>query len=193
MDKLLYLTTNKYKIKEAKKHLVKKYGLKIEIKKPDFEVIEIQADSSIEVAKFSVKYAAEKLKRAVLKSDTALYIDFLGGLPGPYNAYFDKQVGVEKFLRMLEGVKNRKARLEHSLGFCEPGGKPKVFTGGSTGRIATKARGGVGRWHDFFYIPDGETATLSQLREKDEHYEHRFWGTAMDDFAGWYRKYINTK
>jgi len=190
MNQLFYLTTNKYKIKEANKCLVRQYGLKLEIKNPNFEVIEIQAETSAEVVKFSVKYAADKLKKAVLKSDTALYVDFLGGLPGPYNAYFDKQIGVEKFLKMLKGVKNRKARLEHSLGFCEPGGKPKVFTGGSTGRIAIKVRGRVGRWHDFFYIPDGETKTLSQLREEDELYERRFWGNAIDDFAVWYKKHI---
>jgi len=46
----------------------------------------------------------------------------------------------------------------------------------------------MGRWHDLFYIPDGETQTLSELREKDELYEAKFWGTATDDFAKWYKE-----
>lgn len=133
---------------------------------PDFEIIEIQAKTCAEVAAFSAKYAADKLKKAVLKSDAGLYIDALGGLPGPYNAYFDKQIGVEKFLEMLKNEKNRRARIEHCFAYCEPGKEPVVFSGGGTGRIAIKPRGRLGRWHSFFYIPDGETKTLSELQEK---------------------------
>ena len=193
MEKLVYLTTNKYKIEEANRHFVKRHGLKIEIKNPSFRVPEIQAESSIEVVKHSVKYAAEKIKRAVLKSDTALYINYLGGLPGPYNAYFDKQIGIDKFLKMMGDVKERGARLEHSFGFCEPGKDPIIFTGGSRGKISLEARGVRGRWHDLFYIPNGETKTLSQLREEDELYEAQFWGTAINDFVKWYRNHLKNK
>ena len=63
-----------------------------------------------------------------------------------------------------------------------------VFTGGSTGKIAYEARGNCGRWHSKFYIPDGETETLSEIREKDRDYEAKFWGTAKYDFAEWYLK-----
>ncbi len=113
-------------------------------------------------------------------------MDALGGLPGPYNAYFDKQIGVEKFLNMIKDEANRKARIEHCFGYCEPGKDPIVFTGGGTGTIAYEARGRIGRWHDKFYIPDGETKTLSELREIDYEYESKFWGTAKDDFAKWF-------
>jgi|TARA_Y100000031_G_scaffold155565_1_gene206723 XTP/dITP diphosphohydrolase len=188
MTKIIYLTSNPHKVEEANRHFVKRYGFEVEIKNPDFEVVEIQAKSSIDVVKYSARYAVEKLGHPVLVSDTALYIDFLGGLPGPYNAYFDKQIGVEKFLKMMEKIDNRKARLEHSFGFCEPNKKPVVFSGGSTGTIAKESRGSRGRWHNLFYIPDGETQTLSQLREKDELYEAKFWGTAIDDFARWYKE-----
>jgi len=188
MTKIIYLTSNPHKVEEANRHFVKRYGFEVEIKNPDFEVVEIQAKSSIDVVKYSARYAVEKLGHPVLVSDTALYIDFLGGLPGPYNAYFDKQIGVEKFLKMMEKIDNRKARLEHSFGFCEPNKKPVVFSGGSTGTIAKESRGSRGRWHNLFYIPDGETQTLSQLREKDELYEAKFWGRAIDDFARWYKE-----
>ena len=61
------------------------------------------------------------------------------------------------------------------------------FTGGGTGTIALKPRGNLGRWHDKFYIPDGETETLSELREKDREYEAKFWGTAKYDFAEYFK------
>lgn len=190
MEKLIYLTTNKEKVKEANEFFNKKYGFDIQIVNPDFEILEIQAKTCTEVASFSAKYAAEKLKKAVLKSDSGLYLDALGGLPGPYNAYFDKQIGIEKFLRLLKDETNRKARLEHCFAYCEPGKEAVVFSGGSTGMIAKEAKGTLGRWHDKFYIPDGETKTLSELRQENYEYESSFWGSAKDDFAKWYSGYI---
>lgn len=186
MKKLIYLTTNPHKVDEANEFFGKKYGFTLEIVNPNFEILEIQSDNCAEVASFSAKYAADKLGYAVLKSDTGLYIDALGGLPGPYNHYFDKQIGVEKFLKLLQNEPNRKARLEHCFAYCEPGKDPIVFSGGGTGSISFEAKGERGRWHDKFYIPDGETMTLSELREKDYKKEAFFWGDAKDQFAKWY-------
>lgn len=186
MKKLIYLTTNKFKMEEANEFFKKKYGFDLEIMDPDFEILEIQSDNCADVAKFSVKYACEKLGFPVLKSDSGLYIDCLGGLPGPYNHYFDKQIGVEKFLDLLKNEENRKARLEHCFAYCEPGCEPVVFTGGGTGTIAREPRGTRGRWHDKFYIPDGENKTLSELRDIDYEKESSYWGDAKDQFAEWY-------
>lgn len=186
MKKLIYLTTNPHKVEEANEFFGKKYGFNLEIVNPDFEILEIQAKTCGEVVSFSVKYAAEKLGCAVLKSDSGLYLDALGGLPGPYNAYFDKQIGVEKFLELLKNETNRKVRLEHCFAYCEPGEEPIVFSGGGTGTISYEPKGERGRWHDKFYIPDGETMTLSELREIDYEKESSYWGDAKDQFAKWY-------
>jgi XTP/dITP diphosphohydrolase len=186
MKKLIYLTTNPHKVEEANEFFGKKYGFNLEIVNPDFEILETQAKTCSEVVAFSAKYAADKLGCAVLKSDSGLYLDALGGLPGPYNAYFDKQIGVDKFLELLKNETNRKARLEHCFAYCEPGEEPIVFTGGGTGTVALEPKGERGRWHDKFYIPDGETMTLSELREIDYEKEATFWGDAKDQFAKWY-------
>ena len=194
MKKIIYLTNNPDKFNEANEFLGKKYGFNIEIVNPDFEILEIQAETCGEVAAFSAEYGADKLGKAVLKSDSGLYIEALGGLPGSYNHYFDKQIGVEKFLELFKNERNRKARLEHSFAFCEPGKKAIVFSGGGTGTIAYEARGTRGRWHDRFYIPDGESKTLSELREIDYTREATFWGDAKDQFAKWYKEnYLDKK
>ena len=188
MEKLIYLTTNPNKVNEANEFFSKKYGFNIEIVNPNFEILEIQASTCKEVAAFSAEYAANKLKTAVLKSDTGLYIDALGGLPGPYNHYFDKQIGIEKFLELLKNEKNRKARIEHCFAFFLFLNKAIVFSGGGTGTIAYEARGKRGRWHDKFFIPDGETRTLSELRDIDYEKEASYWGDAKDQFAKWYKE-----
>lgn len=192
-NKPVYLTGNKGKFEEAQYIFKEKYGFDIDIKTPGFEIPEIQAKSCAEVAAYSVKWACEKLGRPCIKSDSGLYLDALGGLPGPYNAYFDKQIGIEKFLMYLKDETNRKARLEDAFAYCEPGCEPVIFSGGSTGTIAYESSGELGRWHDKFYIPDGETETLSVLRAKDRDYEAQFWGTAKYDFAEWYKEKIKEK
>lgn len=188
MEKPVYLTTNKGKFEEAMRLFKDKYGFDIDIKEPDFEVLEIQATNCKDVVAFSVKYACEKLGRPCIKSDSGLYIDALGGLPGPYNHDFDHCIGVDKFLELFKNETNRKAKLEDCFAYCEPGGEPVVFAGGGTGTIAYEAKGNLGRWHDKFYIPDGETKTLSELREIDHDYESKFWGSAKEDFAKWFKE-----
>lgn len=185
MKSIIYLTTNKYKLREAELILRDKYGFDLQAMNPDFEIYEIQAKTCGEVAGFSAKYAADKLGKPCLKSDTGLYLEALGGLPGPYNAYFDKQIGVEKFLDLLKNETNRKARIEHCFAYCEPGGEPVIFTGGSTGTITDAPRGNDGRWHDFFYVPDGETKTLSEIGDEDPTRKTSFYGHAIDDLAEW--------
>ncbi|MCR5832478.1 MAG: non-canonical purine NTP pyrophosphatase [Candidatus Saccharibacteria bacterium] len=188
MKSIVYLTTNPWKIREATLVLGGQYGFDIEAMNPDFEIYEIQAKTCAEVAGFSARYAADKLGKPCIKSDTGLYLEMLGGLPGPYNAYFDKQIGVEKFLDLIKNETNRKARIEHCFAYCEPGGEPVIFKGESFGTIAKEPRGKDGRWHDFFFIPDGETKTLSEIGDEDPVKKASFYGTAIHDLAKWLKE-----
>ena len=186
--KLIYLTTNKFKFREAEMVLHDQYGIELEVVNPNFEILEIQAKTCAEVAGFSARYAADKLGKPCLKSDTGLYLEMLGGLPGPYNAYFDKQIGYEKFLKMIKNEKNRKARLEHCFAYCEPGKEPVIFSGGTNGIIAKEAAGYDGRWHDFFFVPEGENKTLAEIGDEDPVKKNSFFGSAIHDFAKWYKE-----
>ena len=79
-NKLIYLTTNPHKVNEANKFLNEKYGFNLEIVNPGFDIIEIQAKTCAEVAKFSAKYAADKLGCAVLKSAAPCVLQFLNAI-----------------------------------------------------------------------------------------------------------------
>lgn len=182
---MIYLTSNPDKMHEAKEFFEKKHSLKVEILNPDFEPVEIQARTCAEVVAYTVKDAAERLGKAVVKSDAGFYADALGGLPGPYNKYFDKQIGIEKFLDMLKDETNRKARIEHCWAYCEPGQEPKVFIGGSDGTIAMKESGKSSRWVDKFFIPDGETRTISAIRDENYEEANKYWGDAKQQLVNY--------
>ena len=124
MKKITYVTGNWSKIMSAKNILE---PLGIEVDNVKMETTEIQADTVEEVAMHSAKEASDKLKCAVLKNDTGLYVDALGGFPGPYTHYVDERLGEDGLLKLLEGVDNRNACFMEAFAYCEYGKEPIVF------------------------------------------------------------------
>ena len=99
MKKIVYVTGNWSKIMSAKNILE---PLGIEVNNIKMETTEIQADTVEEVAIHSAKEASDKLKCAVLKNDTGLFIEALNGFPGPYTHYVDERLGEDGILKLLE-------------------------------------------------------------------------------------------
>lgn len=186
MKKLIYLTNNIQKFHDMNKYFIKNYGLNLEVIDSNYEILDVQAKTCSEAAAHSVKDAADKLNCEVIKSNTGLYLEALGGLPGPFNKYFYKQIGEKKFLELLKNEKNRKARLEYCLAYCEPGSEPVVFIDVETGTVTNKLLGKKGKWYDLFYMPDGETKTLGELNKENYDNETSSIGNAKDRFAKWY-------
>ena len=67
------------------KNFLEPLGFEIDNEKMD--TIEIQSDFVEEVAKYSVKWASEKLKKNVMKVDTGIMIEALNGFPAAYTHY----------------------------------------------------------------------------------------------------------
>ena len=168
--KITYVTGNWAKIKSANQFL---NPLGIEIDNVKMDTIEIQADTTEEVAKYSAKWASEKLKCDVLKNDSGLYIEALNGFPGVYTRYADETIGEDGVLKLLEGVENRKAYFIEVLAYCEYGKEPVTFTAYTRGTIAKEKRGEYGWSWDFIFIPEGETKTLGCFPDEERF---SFWG-----------------
>ena len=82
--KITYVTGNWAKIASAKSALS---PLGYEVDNIKMETPEIQADDVSEVAKYSAKWAANELGKAVLKNDSGLFVKSLNGYPGVYTHY----------------------------------------------------------------------------------------------------------
>ena len=76
MKKITFVTGNWSKILSAKQILE---PLGIEVNHVKMETTEIQADSVEDIAMHSAKEASDKLKCNVLKNDTGLFVEALGG------------------------------------------------------------------------------------------------------------------
>lgn len=164
MEKIIFVTGNWSKILSAKQILE---PLGIEVGNIKMEITEIQADTVEEVAMHSAKEASDKLKCAVLKNDTGLYVEALGGFPGPYTHYVDDKLGEDGLLKLLEGVENRKACFIEAFAYCEYKKDPIIFKSITKGTIAKKKSGKYGWSWDFIFIPEGKNKTMGNYSDED--------------------------
>jgi XTP/dITP diphosphohydrolase len=153
MPKKVYLITKNWMKVLVAKETMENDG--IEIKQLKVDTPEIQSLDVKEIVKFSARWAAEKFKKPVIKSDTSLWIEALNGFPGPFAHYVDKTLGPEGILRLMKKSKNRRAKIITAVAFCKPGRKPIVKISELKGKISKKLEGKYGWFSDFFFIPDG--------------------------------------
>ena len=133
---ITFITGNQKKLATATR-ILNKYNIKINNIK--IETPEIQADDSEEVAKFSAKWAAEKLQKAVVVSDVCWQIPALNGFPGVYMKYAATIIGNTGFLKLMEGKKDRTIIFKEVLAYCEPGKEPITLSGTIKGEIQDSA------------------------------------------------------
>lgn len=183
---ILLVTGNKYKLESTRK-ILSKYHIvldSVDIKPP-----EIQADLPEEVAKFSARFAADKLNQPVIKADAGLFIDNFNGFPGIYTEYVRRKIGPEGILKLMENVENRTAEIVYALAYCEPNKEPIVFKSGSKGIIIKEKKGTEGMLIDFIFSPNGENGkTMGELREINPEIRKKYWGNAEEQFAKWFIK-----
>ena len=141
MKKITYVTGNWSKILSAKQILE---PLGIEVSNVKMETTEIQADTVEEVAMHSAKEASDKLKCSVLKNDTGLYVEALGGFPGPYTHYVDEKLGEDGILKLLENVENRNACFIEAFAYCEYGQEKITKVRRTFGKVRPQREQGPG-------------------------------------------------
>ena len=175
MMEITYVTGNKDKIESARTYL-EPLGVKVNHIKMDTP--EIQADDVEEIAKYSAKYASNKLKKTVIKNDTGFFVEALNGFPGAYSHFCEDTIGRDGLLKLLIDKENRRAKFVECFAYCEYGKEPVVFKSITNGVIATESYGGVERGWDSVFIVDGQTKPLAYFPDKERHL---LWDTSAYD------------
>ncbi len=169
MDKITYVTGNKFKVLTAKKVLE---PLDIVIEQVKMDCPEIQANSIEEVAKYSSKFASEELRESVLKNDSGLIIPGLNNFPSAYTKYVEETIGEDGILKLMSGTENREAYFLEVLAYTELGKDPVVFISKTKGAISSRKIGNFGWSYDKIFIPEGETKTLAEFPDEERW---KFW------------------
>ncbi len=158
--RLYVTTTNEGKLREFKE-LGKNHG--IQVVPSGFGKLEIQSSSLEEIASFSALMAYLKLREPVFAEDAGLFINSLNGFPGPYSSYVYRTIGVEGVLKLMEGVKDRRACFKSAISLVIPEVTLRVFRGEVCGQIIREARGSGGFGFDPIFVPEGHSKTFAEM------------------------------
>jgi len=95
---------------------------KIEIQSVEKDYPEIQADTSLEIAKYTALEAAKELDMPAVREDHSLFIEALG-IPGPYTNYIEKKISADKLAALIKQLGNNKGHFEVATVLAYPNGE----------------------------------------------------------------------
>jgi len=173
---LFFTSANNHKYLEAK-NILDAFGIKISFFKSNLE--EIQSSSLKEIALKKAKDAYSKCGKPVIIEDDGLFIDSLGGFPGPYSSYVFKTIGNNGILNLLKN--NRKAKFVSIITYCDKT-TLQSFDAKLDGVISNSQKG-KGWGYDPIFIPKNSKKTFAEINNKNE-LSHRY--KALKKFSKWY-------
>jgi XTP/dITP diphosphohydrolase len=110
---LHYVTTNEGKVREAEAYLGDGVAAL------DYDYPEIQADSLEAVAAEGARSAFEYADGPVIVDDAGLYIEEFEGFPGPYSAYVENTLGIERVGRVARNEDATRAQFRCVIAYCD--------------------------------------------------------------------------
>lgn len=156
-NKIYLITKNKIKFESAKS-VFDKYNIKLESCENEFP--EIQANSSLEVARHTALAAVKELNAPVIREDHSIYFSAIN-FPGPFSAYMEEKINAKKLLKMMSSFRDKSGCFEIATVYAEPGGEEfnNVYKVPFT--LSEKVKGNYKIW-DSIIILKGEKRTLTE-------------------------------
>jgi len=168
MRSLYFVTTNDNKFRFFSSCFTVK-GWSLVQKK--VKIPEIQAYSTRIIAARSAEFAADQLNLPVVKEDVGLFIESLGGFPGPFLKQIEKWLSIDDFQKLLANNDRNPAYWEYSVAFALPGKEAKVFTTKHQGTMAYKAKGISGCISDKLFVPKNERRTIAEMLDNNAYHK----------------------
>lgn len=164
--KIYLVTKNQGKLLAAKSVFDK---LEIEVQSVEKDYPEIQADSSLEIAKYTAMEAAKELNALVVREDHSLFIEALG-IPGPYTNYMEKKIPADKLVRLIKQLGNNKGYFEVATVLAYPNGETFEYvfqipmTFGEESKSIT-----LNSWNEIIRL-NNETRAITEYPETERFY-----------------------
>jgi XTP/dITP diphosphohydrolase len=179
---IIFATSNRHKLSEAKGIIETEVLLITPADLGITESIPEDAPTLEENALFKARYLWEKTGRNVFADDTGLEVEALNSAPGVMSARYaseecDAGKNMQKLLKELKGISNRKARFRTVVALIL-NGETHLFEGIVKGTILEDLSGTGGFGYDPLFLPDGYTKTLAEISYEEKNLiSHR--GIAM--------------
>lgn len=152
---IYFITGNKGKLEEAK-------SIISDIEAYDIDLPEIQEIDAHTIIKEKLLEGLKHKDAQLIVEDTSLYLDALGGLPGPLIKWFMKTIGNEGLYNIAEKLGNKKAQAKTIIGYARTREDIKYFEGVVEGEIVTPT-GDKGFGWDPIFKPIGHNKTFAEM------------------------------
>lgn len=161
---LIYLVSKNSGKLAAARYIFDRYG--IELRPVDRDYPEIQADTSLEIARYTALAAAKDFGHPAVREDHSLFISALG-LPGPFTSYFEKHIPALRLLELLRPYTDRTGFFEIATVYADPGGSTKEFIYRVPIHITTEERGTLQSGWSRLLVLEGESRTFAEYPETE--------------------------
>lgn len=173
MDRLIFATNNKHKLKEVSNMLSGMFGVVGLSELNFFEDIPETADNLQDNAEIKAKFIYNRFGINCFADDTGLEVEALGGAPGVLSARYageptNSEKNIDKLLLALKNATNRRARFRTVIALVFEG-KTYFFEGVVNGTIVEERLGFFGFGYDSVFVPEGYDKTFAQMSEKDKN------------------------
>jgi XTP/dITP diphosphohydrolase len=167
MKTLIFATNNKHKLDEVRKITSNLSIIKSLADIDCADDIPETADTLDGNALMKARYIKEKYGTDCFADDTGLEVEALNNAPGVYSARYsgiahDSEANMNKLLKELDGMTNRKARFRTVIALILDG-KEYLFEGIVNGSILTEKRGEAGFGYDPLFVPEGYDKSFAEL------------------------------
>jgi XTP/dITP diphosphohydrolase len=175
---LRFGTTNAEKVTEARAHLSEV----ADVTQFDYDYAELQCDDLAEIAAHGAREAFEAAPGTdpVFVDDTGFYIRGLRGFPGPYAAYVEHTLGVDRVWEVAADLDDRHAAFTCAIGYADETGV-ETFEASLEGTLVPP-RGSGGFGYDPIFEYKGSTLAERSTEEKNV-ISHR--ARALTKLADW--------
>ena len=167
---LCFVSSNQRKIYEMQ-HLFSTHNLALTC--VAYKIHEIQCLNMQEIVTDKVKKAFQYLKRPVFVEQTGLYIEDFGDLPGGLTEIIWNSLTPEKFCDYFGSRDNTNAKSITAIAYCD-GKQISIFQETLQGTISKSPQGNRTHHWDCIFIPEGQTKTISSLREETNYPSIRY-------------------
>ena len=154
---------------------------------PDLADVDETEDSFEGNALLKAVAVSRFTKLPAIADDSGLAVDHLKGAPGIYSARYsgvhgDDEANLQKVLREMEGIANRRAQFVCAAAFVAPNGYQKVLRAEMVGELISEPRGANGFGYDPIFVPEGFAQTTGEMApDLKDSISHR--GKAMRELA----------
>lgn len=172
MAHIVVATKNAHKVEEFRRLLADQDVELLSLADfPGAPDVEENGTTFAENASLKAAAASSYCDAAAFADDSGLEVEALDGRPGVYSSRYapTDPERIEKLLKELDGVENRRARFVCAIAIAFNGEVLEVFEGEVKGTITIAPRGKDGFGYDPVFLPDGYDKTFAELTGEEKN------------------------